>query len=71
MIYKELHEMFPEEVRVTNKELKSIIQSLYDKYKITATATATDIKKFGFNAKPCKVYKDGERLNGLILTQNG
>lgn len=67
MIYEELHKMFPVEVRITNKELKSIIQSLYDKYNIDAKATATDIKKYGFTTKACKINKDGEKLNGLIL----
>lgn len=69
MIYQELHSLFQTGDRISNKELKALIQSLYDKYNIRATATASDINKFGFVTKPCKINKNGTKINGLILTE--
>lgn len=67
MISKELYSKYPSESRVSNKELKKVLQSLYDKYGIRAKATATDITRFGYKVKPCKVPSDKGRINGLIL----
>lgn len=67
MISKELYSKYPSGCRVSNKELKNVLQSLYDKYGIRAKATATDITRFGYKVKPCKVPSDKGRINGLIL----
>ena len=40
---------------------------LYDNYGIKAVATATDITRYGYNTKACKIPTDNGRMNGLIL----
>ena len=67
MIRKELYEMYPSNTRVSNKELKAVLQKLYKKYGIDAIATATDITRYGYKVKPCKLVVDNCRINGLIL----
>lgn len=68
MIEKALHQMYPSGTRVSNKELKAIIQSLYLRFNIDAVATATDITRFGYSTRACKIPTDNGRINGLILT---
>ena len=67
MIETDLHTRYPSGSRVTNKELKAVLQMLYDKYGIKAVATATDITRFGYSTRACKIPTDTGRLNGLIL----
>lgn len=67
MIAKELHQMYPSGTRVSNKELKATIQMLYDRYGIKAVATATDITRYGYMTRACKIPTDDGRINGLIL----
>lgn len=67
MIENYLHKRYPSGSRVTNKELKKVIQMLYDNYGIKAVATATDITRYGYNTKACKILTDNGRMNGLIL----
>ena len=59
--------MFPSGTRVSNKELKKVIQMLYDTYGIKAVATATDITRYGYSTRACKIPSDNGRINGLIL----
>jgi len=40
---------------------------LYDKYGIKAVATATDISRYGYSTRACKVRTEDGRINGLIL----
>lgn len=68
MIRKELHKMYPTNSRVSNKELKAVLQNLYDKYGIQVVATASDISRYGYKVKPCKLLSDNGRINGKILT---
>ena len=67
MISKELYSKYPSGSRVSNKELKNVLQSLYDKYGLKVVATATDITRYGYNVKPCKIPTDKGRINGKIL----
>ena len=67
MIEKELHKRYPSGCRVSNKELKKVIQMLYDTYGIKAVATATDITRYGYSTRACKIPSDNGRINGLIL----
>ena len=69
MIEKELHQIYPSGTRVSNKELKQTLQMLYDKYDIKAVATATDITRYGYNTRACKIPTDNGRINGLILIE--
>ena len=67
MISKELYSKYPSGCRVSNKELKNVLQSLYDKYGLKVVATETDITRFGYKVKPCKIPSDKGRINGKIL----
>ena len=69
MIESELHKRYPSGCRVTNKELKQILQMLYDTYGIKAVATATDITRYGYSTRACKVRTEDGRKNGLILLE--
>lgn len=66
-ITKELHELYPDGTRVTNKELKSVLQQLYNKYNIKRAACATHIQRFGFSIKKCKLREGDRRIDGVIL----
>lgn len=70
-ITEELHKLYPNGTRVTNKELKATLQRLYDKHGLTQAACATHIEKFGFDAKKCKIRDKDKRKDGLILTFKG
>lgn len=67
MITKELHSMYPSGSRVSNKELKEVLQRLYNKYGLKVVATASDITRYGYRVKPCKLTIDDKRINGKIL----
>ncbi len=68
MIKDELREMYPSGTRVSNNELKAVLNSLFLRCGIDAKATASDITKFGFHTRACKIPTDNGRINGLILT---
>ena len=63
MIRKELHYQTGD--RVTNKELKAILQSLYDKYQIKEKAKATHIVRYGYQTKRCKIRIGDKRIDGV------
>lgn len=69
MIETDLHNRYPSGCRVTNKELKQILQMLYNAYGIKAVATATDITRYGYSTRACKIPTDNGRINGLILIE--
>lgn len=46
-----------------------MLQMLYDRYGIKAVATATDITRYGFTARACKVPTYEGRKNGLIIIE--
>ena len=53
--------------RITNKELKEILQRLYDKHQIRERAKATHIVRYGYTFKRCKIRIDGKRVDGMEL----
>lgn len=53
--------------RVTNKELKATLQSLYDQNNIKEKAKATHITRFGYSFKRCKIRIGDKRMDGLEL----
>ena len=65
LIKEELHYQTGD--RVTNKELKATLQSLYDKYQIKEKAKATHIMNFGYFTKKCKIRIGDKRVDGLEL----
>jgi len=65
LIKEELHYQTGD--RVTNKELKATLQSLYDKYQIKEKAKATHIVNFGYLTKKCKIRIGDKRIDGLEL----
>lgn len=67
LIKEELHYQTGD--RVTNKELKATLQSLYDKYQIQEKAKATHIVRFGYATKKCKIRRGDKRIDGLELKE--
>ena len=68
MIKEELHYQTGD--RVSNKDLKAILQALYDKYQIKDKAKATHIVKYGYLTKRCKIRIGDKRIDGIeILSQ--
>ena len=65
MIKNELHYQTGD--RVTNKELKDTLQSLYDKYQIKEKAKATHIVRYGYLTKRCKIRIGDKRIDGVEL----
>lgn len=53
---------------MSNKALKAHLKLLYQKYGIDGTAKASDITRFGFKTRACKIPTDNGRVNGLILS---
>lgn len=66
-ITKELHKLYPNGTRVTNKELKSVLQQLYNKYNLKKAACGTHVQNFGFSTKKCKIREGDKRVDGVIL----
>ena len=69
LIKEELHYQTGD--RVSNKELKATLQSLYDKYQIKEKAKATHIVRYGYLTKRCKIRIGDKRIDGAeIISQN-
>ena len=52
--------------RVTNKELKATLQSLYDEHGIKEKAKATHITRY-YKVKKCKIRIGDKRLDGYEI----
>lgn len=52
--------------RVTNKELKATLQSLYDEQGIKEKATATHIARY-YKVKKCKIRIGDKRVDGYEI----
>ena len=52
--------------RVTNKELKATLQSLYYKQEITEKAKATHIARY-YKVKKCKIRIGDKRVDGYEI----
>lgn len=66
-ISEELHRLLFVGDRITNKDLKALLQKLYDKHQIKAKAQAAHIKLFGFKVKRVAIAKRDKRIEGLQI----
>ena len=64
MIRNELHYQTGD--RVTNKELKATLQSLYDEQGIKEKAKATHIARY-YKVKKCKIRIGDKRIDGYEI----
>ena len=67
MIQKEQQQIIHTGDRLTNSEVRKVLQSLYDKYQIKKKARATDILLFGILSKRAIIMKDGKRNEGMRI----
>ena len=67
MIQQELRNIIHAGDRLTNSEVRTILQSLYDKHQIKKRARATDIILFGFLTKRAIIMRDGKRNEGIRI----
>ena len=67
MIQHELQQIIHTGDRLTNSEVRKVLQSLYDKYQIKKKARATDILLFGILSKRSIIMKDGKRNEGMRI----
>lgn len=64
-----LHQIFHGGDRVTNKKLKETIQSVYNHYGLNSLkAKGTDILRYGFSTRRCKIRIGNDRVDGQILS---
>lgn len=64
-----LHQIFHDGSRVSNKQLKETIQAIYNEFGWTSLkAKGTDITKFGFSTKKCKIRIGKDRIDGVELS---
>lgn len=70
LIYRDIHNTFSINQRITNKELKIRLQAIYDRYQYRAKGKAkgSDITKFGFRTKKCKIRIGKDRIDGVELS---
>ena len=67
-IRNELQKLYHTGDRVTNKDLKRIIQEIYDRLGFKCKAKGTDIKLYGYSTRKVKIRIDNMRLDGVELT---
>ena len=67
MIQQELQQIIHTGDRLTNSEVRKVLQSLYDKYQIKKKARATDILLFGILSIRAIIMKDGKRNEGMRI----
>ena len=70
IIRNELQKLYKTGDRVTNKELKSQIQLIYDRLGYKAKAKGTDIKLYGYGTRKIKIRIGDKRLDRVELTIN-
>ena len=68
-LYEAVRNDFKSGERYTNKELKELLQDIYNQYCYVAVAKATSIKQFGFDFIRCKINKAGKYINGVQLVK--
>jgi len=66
-IHEDLHRIFFCGDRFTNKEVKDILQRLYNKHQINSKAQATHLKLFGYKVKRVVINKSDKRIEGLQI----
>lgn len=67
MIQQELQLLIHTGDRLTNANVRRILQCLYDRYNIKRKAKATDITLFGFVTKRAIISVDGKRNEGIQI----
>lgn len=67
MIQQELRQIIHTGDRLTNSEVRRLLQTLYDKHQIRKRARATDIILFGFLTKRAIIMKNGKRNEGIRI----
>lgn len=67
MIQQELQQLIHTGDRLTNAQVRRILQGLYDRYNIKRKARATDITLFGFVSKRAIISIDGKRNEGIQI----
>lgn len=67
MIQEELQQLIHAGDRLTNANVRRILQGLYDRYNIKRKARATDITLFGFVTKRAIISIDGKRNEGIQI----
>ena len=67
MIQKELRQIIHPGDRLTNSEVRRLLESLYDKHQIQKRAKVTDIILFGFLTKRAIIMKNGKRNEGIRI----
>ena len=63
----EIQNRFNDGDKYTNKDIKKILQDIYDKNYIKSIAKASDIRYFGFDFRRIKIKVDDKWINGLHL----
>lgn len=66
-LYSVIYNRFNDGDKYTNKDLKRILQDIYDENYFRSTAQASDIRYFGFDFRRCKIKVDDKWINGLHL----
>ena len=66
-LYLEIQNRFNNGDKYTNKDLKKILQDIYDEHYSKAKAKASDIRYFGFDFRRIKIKVDDNWINGLHL----
>lgn len=66
-LQEEIHRIFFIGDKITNKEVKNILQRLYNKHQIDCKAQATHLKLFGFRVKRVAITKGDKRIEGLQI----
>lgn len=67
MIQTELQQIVHTGDRLTNAEVRRLLQGLYDRHNIRKRARATDITLFGFTTKRAIISVDGKRNEGIQI----
>lgn len=67
MIQQELQLLIHAGDRLTNANVRQILQGLYNRYNIKRKAKATDITLFGFVTKRAVISIDGKRNEGIRI----
>ncbi len=65
MIQQELQQMIHIGVRLSNADIRRILQIHYDRYNFGRRAKATDLSLYGFITKRSIISSNGKRLVGV------
>lgn len=66
-LHLDIYNRFNDGDKYTNKDLKRMLQDIYNKNYFRSTAKASDIRYFGFDFRRIKIKVDDKWINGLHL----